>query len=85
MCSHGHAFYLFLLTLKPSFLRFYGDQTMLRSPVCDSFFLVVCYQTDEIEFDCSLRISRGDNFRLSLADPASPQFRTKSDRYRRLV
>lgn len=39
----------------------------------------------EIEFDCSLRISRGDNFRLSLADPASPQFRTKSDRYRRLI
>lgn len=40
---------------------------------------------DEILFDCSMRITRGDNFRPSLLDLDSQQFRTKSDRYRRLV
>lgn len=48
------------------------------------FYYLVC-GLDEIQFDCSMRIIRGDNFRLNLLDPSSQQFRTKSDRYRRLV
>ena len=40
---------------------------------------------DEIQFDCSFRIIRGDNFRPPLSNEASSLFRIKSDHYRRLV
>ena len=49
------------------------------------FYLSVVVYADEIQFDCSIRIIRGDNFRPPLSNEATALFRIKADHYRRLV
>lgn len=60
---------------------------MLLKIISDIQFDCVAY-TDEIQFDCSIRIIRGDNFRpqlVNLSNEETTLFRIKADHYRRLV